>query len=81
MYFVSRRETVFRAPLVRVEPIADFAPTQPVDPRFADGYSFTCRCELVLVEALTVHRLMGWRYLRPEDTPADITDTTTSKPA
>ena len=70
VYFAVKGETVFRLPFVRIERVRDFAPH--AHERWLDAWAIVCRPETTLVEARRVYRLRGWRYLTPEDAPADI---------
>ena len=76
VFFVAGGYTLFRLPLVCVEPIEVFAKLfglkAEVPERFAGGWSFTCRCQVTLVESRRVYRLRGWRYLDPADAPPDL---------
>ena len=70
VYFAVKGETVFRLPFVRVERVRDFAPS--TDERWLDAWAIVCRPETTLVQARRIYRLRGWRYLTPENAPADI---------
>ena len=74
VYFAVKAETVFRLPFVRIEPVRDFAPR--TDEPWLDAWAIVCRPETTLVEAKRIHRLQGWRYLTPQDAPADVCSTT-----
>ena len=70
VYLAVKGETVFRMPFVGIERVGDFAPH--ADEEWQDAWAIVCRPETILVEARRVYRLQGWRYLTPEDAPADI---------
>ena len=70
VYLAVKGETVFRMPFVGIERVGDFAPH--ADEEWHDAWAIVCRPETILVEARRVYRLQGWRYLAPEDAPADI---------
>ena len=70
VYFAVKGETVFRLPFVRIERVRDFAPH--THERWLDAWAIVCQPETTLVEARRVYRLQGWRYLTPEDAPADV---------
>lgn len=72
VYYVVSREIRFRMPLVRVETVQEFQPDVPVDPKFANHVSLTCRCEIVMVDPRPVRFMRGWRYLEAKDAPPDL---------
>ena len=72
VYFVARGWTLFRAPLVRIEPVRGFTGHRPVDPPFDDAWSLTCNPDITLVECTRIPRLQGGRYLTPEAAPRDV---------
>ena len=69
VYFVARGWTLFRAPLVRIEPVRNFTGHRPVDLPFDDAWSLTCNPDITLVECTRIPRLLGGRYLTPEAAP------------
>lgn len=73
VYFVVRAETVFRMPFERVERVRDFAPRTAAE--WLEQWAIVCRPEVVLVASRRVYRMQGWRYLKPEDAPADVART------
>ena len=72
VYFAAKAWTLFRVPLVRIEPVAEAVDGRAIEPGFENAWSLTCECDVTLVESVRVHRLQGWRYLTPEKTPRDI---------
>ena len=70
VYFVEGKAIAFRMPLVAVEPVVEFDPG--IEERFRNHWSFTCRPEIIPVEARRVGFLRGWRYLKAADAPPDL---------
>ena len=70
VYFVVKRETVFRMPFVNITPVREFSPSTAAP--WNDAWAIVCRPETTLVEARLVHRLQGWRYLAEGDAPRDL---------
>lgn len=73
VYFVHKRETLFRMPFLGIEPVREFAPD--ADPKFSNHVAICCAPEIVMVARQPVRFLRGWRYLRGEDAPPDICPT------
>ena len=67
VYFVTKGETLFRMPLLGIEPVRGHY--QDVEPRFLNHVAIACAPEIVMVAAHKVRCMRGWRYLADADAP------------
>ena len=69
VYFVHKKRTLFRMPLICIEPVRDFA--HHVEEKYINHVAFVCEAQIIPVNPMTVKYLRGWRYLDSKDAPAD----------
>ena len=70
VYYVAKGWTVFRSPFLGIERVAEFCPDP--DPEWVDAWAIVYEPRVIMVASQRVHRLRGWRYLKPADVPPDI---------
>ena len=61
VYFVRQGRTLFRMPFQEVEPDGDY-------------WAINMKPELIRVEQVRVGMVRGWRYLKDEDAPPDLSE-------
>ena len=70
IYYVAAGWTVFRTPFLGIETVASFHPE--AEPEWLNAWALLYEPRVIMVESRRIHRLQGWRYLKPADAPADI---------
>ena len=61
---------MFRMPFHGIERVEDFSSNAAEEWR--DAWAIVCLPETTMVPAKRIYRLQGWRYLKPNEAPADV---------